>query len=610
MALWIYAASPAGRSGEADGAPRGGTRTFAALRTALVLRGKRRCVFTSRRPAWAVARSLRDLHGSDSTESGARDPRGRLRPDTGNFPQPPLKATPRLEDASCVPSCLAVVPGPVALWIALGLGHLAATAAPIPALLEAPARSLALGLGALSLALGALAGGTRGVARPTGWRRFLDRAEPALGWAALLLSGAALAGEADPRLGAPGASGGRGRRRGGKVLDDGDRRVARVGPVSVRRVTAWGGGIDLPRGGDPSMARRRHSAALDASRPLAAVLGTVPSAGGRAKSRRRRARTMARAVRDRRGDRRRSALDLGAARSAGTGRVVRRLAPRSPGARAERVPLTARRRARAGDSPRRSLRHRSRGGAVVPGGRNDPHPFDLGASRLHRRGISRGGRGDVPPSRRDGGRARAPRALGVRRARRRARLRRAIGNPLDGAPERPPPGPVGAAIHRVGSRGSASSSPRSGIGLGSWISALVSRGSGLGGHGFAFQAAVGLASGAARSARPDRAMVRRRLVALRTERGRHGGHDRASGAPLRRRSVRGAGAEPRRDPALHPLHGRGHPVPRGRGHLPGRPRRGGAGAVEASGLLLLTPERAWRHSPRPGSCPGSPRSSP
>jgi hypothetical protein len=32
--------------------------------------------------------------------------------------------------------------------------------------------------------------------------------------------------------------------------------------------------------------------------------------------------------------------------------------------------------------------------------------------------------------------------------------------------------------------------------------------------------------------------------------------------------------------------------------------------VEASGLLLLTPERAWRHSPRPGSCPGSPRSSP
>lgn len=90
-----------------------------------------------------------------------------------------------------------VVPAPVALWIALGLGHLAATAAPIPALLEAPARSLALGLGALSLTLGALAGRARGAARPTGWRRMLNRAEPALGWAALLLSGASLAGEAD-----------------------------------------------------------------------------------------------------------------------------------------------------------------------------------------------------------------------------------------------------------------------------------------------------------------------------------------------------------------------------------------------------------------------------
>lgn len=90
-----------------------------------------------------------------------------------------------------------VVPVPVALWIALGLGHFAGAAAPIPALLEAPARSLALGLGALSLALGGLAGRTRGAARAPGWRRLLDRAEPALGWAALLVAGAALAGEAD-----------------------------------------------------------------------------------------------------------------------------------------------------------------------------------------------------------------------------------------------------------------------------------------------------------------------------------------------------------------------------------------------------------------------------
>jgi competence protein ComEC len=85
----------------------------------------------------------------------------------------------------------------VALWIALGLGHLAATVAPVPALLEAPARSLALGLGALALALGALGGRGPGAARPTGWRRLLARAEPGLGWTALFLSGAALAGEAD-----------------------------------------------------------------------------------------------------------------------------------------------------------------------------------------------------------------------------------------------------------------------------------------------------------------------------------------------------------------------------------------------------------------------------
>jgi len=90
---------------------------------------------------------------------------------------------------------------PVALWVALGLGHLAGAATPIPAHLEAPARALALLTGAVSLALGAaVALGTRGVpaARPSlGLRLVATRAEVALGWVALLLGGVALAGEAD-----------------------------------------------------------------------------------------------------------------------------------------------------------------------------------------------------------------------------------------------------------------------------------------------------------------------------------------------------------------------------------------------------------------------------
>lgn len=91
-----------------------------------------------------------------------------------------------------------IIPVPVAIWIALGAGHVASAAAPVPALLERGARSFALGLGALSLSLFALARRSPGseVGR-TGWRRTADRAEPLAGILALAAAGIALGAEAD-----------------------------------------------------------------------------------------------------------------------------------------------------------------------------------------------------------------------------------------------------------------------------------------------------------------------------------------------------------------------------------------------------------------------------
>lgn len=85
------------------------------------------------------------------------------------------------------------VPAPVALWMALGAGHLAIATAAVPALLEGGARSLAIALGSLSLALHALSG------RPAlvGWRRRAQRLEPMTGLLALAFAGVALGAEAD-----------------------------------------------------------------------------------------------------------------------------------------------------------------------------------------------------------------------------------------------------------------------------------------------------------------------------------------------------------------------------------------------------------------------------
>jgi competence protein ComEC len=90
-----------------------------------------------------------------------------------------------------------VLPVPVAFWIALGAGHLAAVTAPIPAHLESAARALALTLGAISLGMGAAAGRARPGAEPIGWRRAAVRAEPVAGFLAVALAGAALAAESD-----------------------------------------------------------------------------------------------------------------------------------------------------------------------------------------------------------------------------------------------------------------------------------------------------------------------------------------------------------------------------------------------------------------------------
>ncbi len=85
-----------------------------------------------------------------------------------------------------------IIPAPVALWLALGMGHLASACYPLPAHLESGARASAIAAGAISLWLAAAA------RRPTGSaRRGAAVAEAAAGYLALVLAGAALGGEAD-----------------------------------------------------------------------------------------------------------------------------------------------------------------------------------------------------------------------------------------------------------------------------------------------------------------------------------------------------------------------------------------------------------------------------
>ena len=87
-----------------------------------------------------------------------------------------------------------VVPAPVALWLPICAGHLASSLAPGPANLEGVSRALAIGAGAFSLAAATAPRlGARIRPRPPRARR----AEAAAGWVSLLLVGAALGAESD-----------------------------------------------------------------------------------------------------------------------------------------------------------------------------------------------------------------------------------------------------------------------------------------------------------------------------------------------------------------------------------------------------------------------------
>lgn len=86
-----------------------------------------------------------------------------------------------------------VWPAPVVLWALLVLGHALALVDPVPALVETPARTLAIVLGVLSLAMG-----PRSVYAPrTRSRAWRERVETVSGTLAVILAGAALGAEAD-----------------------------------------------------------------------------------------------------------------------------------------------------------------------------------------------------------------------------------------------------------------------------------------------------------------------------------------------------------------------------------------------------------------------------
>src|SRR6187402_2369565 len=86
------------------------------------------------------------------------------------------------------------VPTAVAFWTLLVAGHVASTLVPLPARVETAARTLALGLGAVSLLVGWI-WQRRGMlgARAARW----ERTEALFGAAAALLAGVALGAEAD-----------------------------------------------------------------------------------------------------------------------------------------------------------------------------------------------------------------------------------------------------------------------------------------------------------------------------------------------------------------------------------------------------------------------------
>ena len=87
-----------------------------------------------------------------------------------------------------------IVPAPVALWLPICAGHLVSSLAPVPAVVEGGSRSFAIAAGGISLAV---------AAAPWLWSRIgfgarqARRAEAAAGWISLLLAGAALGAESD-----------------------------------------------------------------------------------------------------------------------------------------------------------------------------------------------------------------------------------------------------------------------------------------------------------------------------------------------------------------------------------------------------------------------------
>ena len=87
-----------------------------------------------------------------------------------------------------------VVPAPVALWLPICAGHLVSSLAPVPAVLECASRALAIGAAAISLAAAAAPRLRSRIGRGSLRAR---RAEAAAGWISLLLTGVVLGAESD-----------------------------------------------------------------------------------------------------------------------------------------------------------------------------------------------------------------------------------------------------------------------------------------------------------------------------------------------------------------------------------------------------------------------------
>ena len=87
-----------------------------------------------------------------------------------------------------------VVPAPVALWLPICAGHLVSSLTPVPAVVESGSRALAIAMGAVSLAAAVAIRSRSGIGFDP---RHARRAEAAAGWISLLLAGAALGAESD-----------------------------------------------------------------------------------------------------------------------------------------------------------------------------------------------------------------------------------------------------------------------------------------------------------------------------------------------------------------------------------------------------------------------------